>query len=124
MYICSASDDETSHQYNTSDNYQTESISTQMNNTQRPYTYIDRPSVITTNRDSVLFKSNVHTNNALFKSLPKKKKNRTKFTQKQLLKLEEEFYAQKYLSKLEYAALAKSLNMNTLQVKTWFQNRR
>ena len=52
------------------------------------------------------------------------RRNRTVFTRSQLQGFEERFTNQKYLSTHERNEFAKSLNLTSLQVKTWFQNRR
>ena len=52
------------------------------------------------------------------------RRNRTVFTRMQLQEFEERFTDKKYLSTQERNEFAKSLNLTSLQVKTWFQNRR
>jgi len=52
------------------------------------------------------------------------RRRRTAFTSEQLLELEREFHAKKYLSLTERAHLAHSLGLSESQVKIWFQNRR
>lgn len=52
------------------------------------------------------------------------RRRRTAFTSEQLLELEREFHAKKYLSLTERAHLAHSLCLSESQVKIWFQNRR
>lgn len=52
------------------------------------------------------------------------RRRRTAFTSEQLLELEREFHAKKYLSLTERAHLAHTLNLSESQVKIWFQNRR
>ena len=52
------------------------------------------------------------------------RRKRTAFTSSQLVELEKEFIAKKYLSLNERALLAKQLNLSEMQVKIWFQNRR
>ena len=53
-----------------------------------------------------------------------KKKKRTVFTSAQLQQLESKFSEQKYLTKLDRCALAKSLGLTEKHIKTWYQNRR
>lgn len=52
------------------------------------------------------------------------RRRRTAFTSEQLLELEREFHAKKYLSLTERAHLAHTLRLSESQVKIWFQNRR
>uniref|UniRef100_A0A8C4QDI2 Homeobox domain-containing protein n=1 Tax=Eptatretus burgeri TaxID=7764 RepID=A0A8C4QDI2_EPTBU len=52
------------------------------------------------------------------------RRNRTVFTERQLTNLEHRFDRQKYLSTPDRLALAASLGLSQLQVKTWYQNRR
>lgn len=52
------------------------------------------------------------------------RRRRTAFTSEQLLELEREFHAKKYLSLTERAHLAHTLCLSESQVKIWFQNRR
>ncbi|XP_076310395.1 homeobox protein BarH-like 1 [Tachypleus tridentatus] len=54
----------------------------------------------------------------------KVRRNRTVFTEVQLMGLERRFDRQKYLSTPDRAELARSLGLTQLQVKTWYQNRR
>uniref|UniRef100_A0A8C7XM50 Ventral homeobox n=1 Tax=Oryzias sinensis TaxID=183150 RepID=A0A8C7XM50_9TELE len=49
---------------------------------------------------------------------------RTKFTPKQILKLEKVFSKHKYLDAGERVKTAQKLNLTETQVRTWFQNRR
>ncbi|XP_060780796.1 homeobox protein vent1-like [Neoarius graeffei] len=49
---------------------------------------------------------------------------RTKFTPKQIEKLEKIFNKHKYLDASERVQTAQSLNLSETQVRTWFQNRR
>ena len=54
----------------------------------------------------------------------KSRRKRTAFTSVQLIELEKEFIAKKYLSLNERASLAQQLKLSEMQVKIWFQNRR
>ncbi|XP_054166564.1 homeobox protein BarH-like 2 [Oppia nitens] len=54
----------------------------------------------------------------------KARRNRTVFTELQLMGLERRFDSQKYLSTPDRAELARALGLTQLQVKTWYQNRR
>ncbi|CAH8499422.1 unnamed protein product [Schistosoma turkestanicum] len=51
-------------------------------------------------------------------------RNRTAFTDYQLICLEREFTHFQYLSRIDRIHLAKNLNLTEKQVKIWFQNRR
>lgn len=51
------------------------------------------------------------------------RRRRTAFTSEQLLELEKEFQAKRYLSVTERAYLANYLQLSESQVKIWFQNR-
>lgn len=57
-------------------------------------------------------------------TLSQSRRRRTAFTSEQLLELEREFHAKKYLSLTERAHLAHTLCLSESQVKIWFQNRR
>ncbi|XP_070502930.1 homeobox protein unplugged-like [Chironomus tepperi] len=58
------------------------------------------------------------------KSGAKSRRRRTAFTSEQLLELEREFHAKKYLSLTERSQIATSLKLSEVQIKIWFQNRR
>ncbi|CAH8551223.1 unnamed protein product [Schistosoma bovis] len=51
-------------------------------------------------------------------------RNRTAFTDYQLICLEREFSHIQYLSRIDRIHLAQNLNLTEKQVKIWFQNRR
>lgn len=58
------------------------------------------------------------------KDARKKKRIRSRFTQRQINYLEDVFSRQMYLTRDERALLSKILYMTELQIRNWFQNRR
>ena len=52
----------------------------------------------------------------------KQRRRRTAFTSEQLLDLEREFIAKKYLSLTERASIARGLKLSEVQVKIWCVN--
>ena len=60
-------------------------------------------------------------NNSVSSSQRKIRRNRTVFTELQLMGLERRFDSQKYLSTPDRADLARVLGLTQLQVKTWYQ---
>ncbi|GAV07586.1 hypothetical protein RvY_17405 [Ramazzottius varieornatus] len=63
-------------------------------------------------------------NQACSKDGKKQRRRRTAFTSEQLMDLEREFNAKKYLSLTERAMIARNLKLSEVQVKIWFQNKR
>ncbi|XP_028967462.1 homeobox protein BarH-like 1 [Galendromus occidentalis] len=77
------------------------------------------------NREDQLESLDLSDSNRLSPSLLRKnRRNRTVFTEVQLMGLERRFDMQKYLSTPDRAELARALGLTQLQVKTWYQNRR
>lgn len=58
------------------------------------------------------------------KSLQRKRRIRSHFTQRQLQYLEKIFSRQQYLTRDERTLLARGLEMTELQIRNWFQNKR
>ena len=56
--------------------------------------------------------------------LPPCRRKRTSYNRMQLLELEREFQTKKYLTAKERLRTAARLQLDELQVKVWFQNRR
>ena len=52
------------------------------------------------------------------------RRSRTVFTDRHLVQLEGSFKQKKYLTTRERIQLANQLELNELQIKTWYQNRR
>ena len=62
--------------------------------------------------------------NYLYDVSGRRRKTRTVFTQEQTSRLEACFNSHKYLCLADRMSLARELNLNEAQIKTWFQNRR
>ena len=63
-------------------------------------------------------------NNPDSEAYHRKKRTRKSYTTQQLNELEKEFVANKYLTKFRQYQLTNHLNINSQQLKMWFQNRR
>ena len=74
--------------------------------------------------DETTTESSEKTNNSLQRRGQRLRRRRTVFSSMQLHFLEQKFLSNHYLTIPERDTLAKSLNLNSRQVKTWFQNRR
>ena len=66
----------------------------------------------------------MRTGGVLYDVSGRKRKTRTVFTQDQTSRLESCFSSHKYLCLGDRLSLARELNLNEAQIKTWFQNRR
>ncbi|KPM11541.1 homeobox protein BarH-like protein 1-like protein [Sarcoptes scabiei] len=75
-------------------------------------------------RKKISSSSNVRSHSLSFSRSRKIRRNRTVFTELQLMGLERRFDSQKYLSTPDRTDLATALGLTQLQVKTWYQNRR
>uniref|UniRef100_A0A914CD35 Homeobox domain-containing protein n=1 Tax=Acrobeloides nanus TaxID=290746 RepID=A0A914CD35_9BILA len=61
---------------------------------------------------------------AINSTVERKRRTRTTFTRWQLQILEEKFQVQQYMVGAQRVDLARSMGLNEIQVKVWFQNRR
>lgn len=68
--------------------------------------------------------NNIHIHHTTDHHSAKKKKIRTIFTAAQIMRLNEEFDRNTYLSSNDRVRVAKELNLAESQVKVWFQNKR